>query len=857
MHSMKNRALTLLATLAVAVAGCQGEKGPAGSNGAKGADGTNGTNGTGTNGTNGTPGANGTNGTAGTNGTNGTAGVNSATSGLKLTVSSVTIAPTTNVAAVRFTLKDDQGYPVDLQGKSSVNTAFSPRLAIARIDKAADGSVLPYTVFTKSGTPASPTALTAPAVGAAATTSGQIVDNGSGDYTYTFPPSAAVDGTKLAQTHTVWIQLSRQTDLDDTTNTRTFTTVNAEYNFIPGSNAAPEKREIVLTANCNKCHAGFKPQGLTSNGFHGSGRIEAPFCNVCHNAARVSAATNSDGVTPAASSAVFVHRIHKSMQLQAANVFHGINEVTYPQDIRNCAACHGGAAQGDQSKTKPSRAACGSCHDYVDFTGAAVVLACTSPISKDANGIPVPCAHLGGQQLDDVNCAGCHAASGDKHVSVAPPDSNSTYAGGTNANTNAAYLAAAGAVPAGAAKITYDVKSVQAVTDASVTPNVLRPQITFKLKMNGTDVVFNDPAAKPELVDNFVGSPSVYFAFAVPQDGIATPADFNASASGYIKGIWNGAATGTGKGTIAFDAATGYYTITLTGVQIPAAASMLTAGVGYTYALTATQPLTQTNVPGYPYAANKTGGLIVPAANVWKTATGYSARRDIVDNAKCQTCHVTLGASPTFHAGQRNDGPTCSFCHNPNRTSSGWSANAKDFIHSLHAGNQLSTKYTWHAESATEGFWEISFPSRLNNCEACHKPNTYDFSLAASKDALPNLLWSAVATGKFDGASATAFQFSPFVIADNTTTYGAGFAFNAGTAVTTAPTAGALVTSPITAACVACHDNAPAKAHMQANGGSFYAARLSLGALPGAVEQCLICHGSQPNAIAPIADFHK
>jgi OmcA/MtrC family decaheme c-type cytochrome len=279
---------------------------------------------------------------------------------------------------------------------------------------------------------------------------------------------------------------------------------------------------------------------------------------------------------------------------------------------------------------------------------------------------------------------------------------------------------------------------------------------------------------------------------------------------------------------------------------------MLTAGVGYTYALTSTQPLTQTNVPGYPYAANKTGGLIVPAPDLWKTATGFSARRDIVDNAKCQTCHVTLGASPTFHAGQRNDGPTCSFCHNPNKTSSGWAANAKDFIHALHAGANRTTPFNWHAESATEGFWEITFPSRLNNCEACHKPGTYDFSLAATKAALPNLLASTAAAGKFDPASTTAFQVSPFVKQD-LSDYGAVFSFNAGTAVTTVAAPTTLVTSPIMAACVACHDAAPAKAHMVANGGSFYVPRSAA----TAVEQCLICHGAQPNAIAPIADFHK
>ena len=51
---------------------------------------------------------------------------------------------------------------------------------------------------------------------------------------------------------------------------------------------------------------------------------------------------------------------------------------------------------------------------------------------------------------------------------------------------------------------------------------------------------------------------------------------------------------------------------------------------------------------------------------------------------KCQTCHVALGATPSFHAGQRNDGPTCVFCHTANRTSGGWQVNSKGFIHCRH-----------------------------------------------------------------------------------------------------------------------------------------------------------------------------
>jgi OmcA/MtrC family decaheme c-type cytochrome len=762
--------------------------------------------------------------------------------------------------AVSFTMKDARGGPVDALGVYSVNAPMSMRFSLSYVTVDGAGNVLPYTVLTRSNSTSAPSVFQPTAYNAFKSSSstsstppvGTLVDDGtrSGIYTYTFPISdvaqvSAADGgvngviyktiaydpAQLNSTHTVWIEATRQTDIANTANPKTFTAVNKDINYIPSGVGTPLKREVVTTDACNDCHRGFKPETSPSAAFHGGSRVDGRYCDVCHNPGRTS--------NPAAASMVFVHRVHNSQNIAPADQFHGI-AFGYPQDIRNCAKCHTPAAlHGAQAFTHPTRAACGSCHDYVDFTGAA---ADNCPLGGPppepgtaADAGPAMCNHFGGTQTDDTGCALCHRPGGMSdpakvHLPIARPDPNNAWlVDGGNGNTNAAYLAGPEAVPTGANVITYDVKSVALAADGDA-GSVMRPQITFKLKKDGADVVFATAsgAGVGEIMPNFVGSPSVYFAWAVPEDGIAAPADFNVTASGYIKKIWDGSATGTGAGALTGPDGSGYYTIKLTGVQVPSNAKMLTGGVGYSYSLSSAPPLTQTNVTRYTYnTATKQGGVIVAAPNVWKVATGFTARRAVVDNGKCNDCHSPLGISPTFHAGQRNDGPTCSFCHNPNRTSSGWSANAKDFIHAAHGGRARTVPFTWHAVSATDTFADIEFPGALNDCTACHVAGTFDYSATASANALPNMLVSTVATGKYDGASATAYTLSPYVVTDNVKDYGAGFSYNTATGVTTPAAGTTLVKTPITAACSGCHDAPMAIDHMRANGGHFYDTRLN------------------------------
>jgi hypothetical protein len=462
--------------------------------------------------------------------------------------------------------------------------------------------------------------------------------------------------------------------------------------------------------------------------------------------------------------------------------------------------------QGDNWNTKPSRLACGGCHDKIDFVTGYGHWAGTG-------GAAAP-------QVDDTNCSTCHSAAYIKadHVPLVAPNSNNAWlVAGGNSNTNASFVAAfPNALPAPAKYITWDLKSF--AINASQQPVWVFRFLDSTPTLAATPgpavpIVFNaQPAAADATVElftladgtQFVGGPSVEMAFAVPQDGIANPADPNVAIGAYIRNVWNktavvnlgtnAAPNNVSAGTMTYDAASGYYTLTLTAYKIPTNASQIAGGIGYTYGIGTiaaaqnTQPLTQISnlSAGLPpwmthmfdYTPKTTtlgtgqGGLSVPAPNVWKTIaslpTGFPAtssdgktgpanspRRKIVDDAKCNACHGKLGVftGSVFHAGQRNNSDTCVWCHNTDRVNSGWGVNIKDAVHSIHGAGKRMNKYSWEY-TAGDAYWKTTYPSPLNNCEICHVVGSYDFAnaLVGSTNGLPavlpNLLWTTTATSQ-------------------------------------------------------------------------------------------------------------
>jgi OmcA/MtrC family decaheme c-type cytochrome len=997
-------------TAASLAAGCSGSNGSAGKNGANGDAGVNGTScsvtdnhdGTATircsDGTSATV-SNGANGDAGINGTSCTltsndAGTRTISCGdaggftvlqgvvdyvimtpdermqaaMSAVITSVTV-PADGRPLVNIKVSERHGYGVkNLSSVAGVTWRFSLLKLAAGVNGSANDTWVSYLAANDHTVASAETAAAA-----------NLTDNGDGTYVYRL--AQVINGGATAAGTTYEADKVHRLIVLLYASGNPFTPINLVKEFIPmtGMDVTGQNDKVDQNA-CLECHTTFRAIAggtgeLGSGEFHGGVRYDVRTCVACHNDQRRFSSTGTsvtepgiaaDGTWTGAAGVindeavinlpVFIHKIHMGNKLTlTGGTYAGVPqpyETTYPQDVRNCVKCHRSPApKADNWKTSISRRACGACHDDKSFDA-------TIPNAR--------VMHSGGMQADDSKCTVCHAAgsvAGDvpsKHLSVSPPNPHNIYldqSAAGNSNTNAASVAAVGLVPPGAKVITYDLQSVALNSSRN-------PQAVFRFMIadpTATPPVAATPVVLPtagagttELIPNFVGGPSVYFVYALPQDGISSPADFNASASGYIRNIWNGTATGAGGGTLTGPDTNGYYTITLTGVTVPATATMLSGGIGYTYGLGSaptfssnTQPFTEIDLAAYPYTANTSGfagkgGLIVPPPDVWKVATGFTGRRAIVDNSKCSTCHVTLGVGPDFHAGQRNDSSSCAWCHKPNQTSSAWSANAKDFIHSIHGAEKRSVNFNWHAESATEGFWETTYPGVLNKCEMCHLPGTYDYSLASTTSAYPNMLYSTVGQGRYNSNAVTNplgyFMISPYVTSDNTVDYGFGYStgnVNAtlpdgisgtqtvgGTTANCTPSAPCvcnatnpcsvtisgpytvnntavnftqkigtttspcnsttsctcttaqpctgvvatcsltapcsaqgttLVSSPIVAACSACHDSAIAIDHMQTNGGSFYEPRSTAFTKPQK-EECLLCHG--PGRLASIADRH-
>ncbi len=300
--------------------------------------------------------------------------------GLVIKIDRVDIAADGTVTA-RVKITDPRGAPLDRDGMQTPGPV-SVSLMIARIPRGATQYVS-YNTRT-----AGPSPITgASAVQASADSGGRWETLAMGDYRYTFA-TRLPSGYDRSVTHTVGAWGSRNltefglgTQFDDDV-----------YHFVPDGSKVTAVRDVVRTATCNKCHY--------SMGFHGGSRRSMELCVLCHTPQTTDPDTGNTVDMP-----VMTHKIHMGASLPSVRAgkpyrIIGFNQtvfdyskIVFPADPRNCHACHeAGAAQAD-NLYKATRAACGSCHDDVDFASGK--------------------GHVDLPQVSDNLCTNCHIPRGE------------------------------------------------------------------------------------------------------------------------------------------------------------------------------------------------------------------------------------------------------------------------------------------------------------------------------------------------------------------------------------------------------------------------------------------------------------
>ena len=314
--------------------------------------------------------------------------VNFVRPGLTLKVVSATIAQDGTIS-VDYKVADPDGLPLDPAGITTPG-AVSVSFLCAYIPK---GQTQFYDYNTRVSAAATGTASATQASTDSGGTTKQVTD---GEFIYTFKTKAVgVNGTAWdpTATHRVGIYGSRNlTEFDLGTNYASNT-----LDWIPAGGTPTNTRDVIRTASCNKCHDALS--------FHGGSRIGMDLCIMCHQPQ-----TTDPNTGNTLDMKVMAHKIHMGSQLPSViagkpyqivgyqNAVSDWSTVVLPSDPRRCAFCHeptsvAGATQANNWLTNPSRAACGACHDDVNF----------------ATGLN----HVNLPQVNDSQCTQCHIPQGE------------------------------------------------------------------------------------------------------------------------------------------------------------------------------------------------------------------------------------------------------------------------------------------------------------------------------------------------------------------------------------------------------------------------------------------------------------
>ena len=303
--------------------------------------------------------------------------------GLVLNILSATVDADGTVR-YQFKITDPQGLPLDREGivtPGPVNISsllgYIPR-----------GQGIYTSYITRTQT--SPTGVSA--IQADDDSGGTFTKISDGVYEYRFNTKLPTGYDRTA-THTVGAWASRDLSEFELSNSLAAKT----FNFVPAGSAVTETRQITSNQKCDSCHG-------TPLVFHGS-RTTVEVCIMCHTPQ-----TTDPDSGNTVDFTTMVHKIHQGSGLPSVMAgkpyviignnqsVHDYSTVIFPADVRNCAVCHLEGATGNQHLTNPSRRACGSCHDDVNF-------------ATGENHASLP-------QVSDNQCRQCHVPEGELEFDV-------------------------------------------------------------------------------------------------------------------------------------------------------------------------------------------------------------------------------------------------------------------------------------------------------------------------------------------------------------------------------------------------------------------------------------------------------
>ncbi|MBI4786828.1 MAG: OmcA/MtrC family decaheme c-type cytochrome [Chloroflexi bacterium] len=656
--------LVVAALIAALAIGCSAAPGPAGPPGPPGPAGP--------------AGLAGAPGPAGAPGAAGKSAVGPPGPGLKIEIAKVEIGAD-NKPVVTFKLTDDKGITL----KAADLDSGSLRFGLAKLTSDKDTKLTTienYFVnevkgaeFVNKGQTTKPTL--ASTTQATLDAGGKLTETELG-YTYTFTNTVPANVDKTA-THLVSAQVSR--------NSREFVG-NAAYYFVPAG-GTPTPREVVKTEACNTCHDPLSA--------HGGTRREVALCLTCH--------TNQTTDPESGNTVdfkVLVHKLHNGRNLPSVatgkkpyfivgnrqSVF-DFSLGNWPQDVRNCTTCHDKGAQANNWKESPSRAACGSCHDGINWeTSKALYTG-----GKD---------HAGGPQNDDKSCKGCHQADTGQEFDAS--------------------VVGAHVIPARSKQL----KGVVYTIDSATAKAGEKPVVNFTVKDSSGAAL---DATKLDFIEITLAYPTTDYATRITENVNRIVA---AGQPPFVR-------TGTMD-----DLGGGKFRYTFTN-PLPATAKGSAAVGMAAYKIAKIKGNDAKDVEVREGNNN-------PVVYVSMDGSKAEPRRTVVKRETCNQCHLDLGSPAAFsvHGGIRRSPEYCILCHNPNATDE--AARPKDklppesiqfkfMIHSLHMGSERDTpaEFIGRAAARTE---EITFPTAgaQRNCAKCHAPNTNVLPLPST--ALPTTI---------------------------------------------------------------------------------------------------------------------